>query len=90
MQYGTEQGVHHAGKLQVEGKDYVVADGDILIPLGKADVNHDGFTDLVAGSASDNIVTVFFASGEGYFRLSAFKSRENVEEAVRRFQKVVS
>lgn len=32
----------------------------------------------------------FGASGEGYFRLSAFNSRENVEEAVRRFQKVVS
>lgn len=27
----------------------------------------------------------FGASGEGYFRLSAFNSRENVEEAVRRF-----
>jgi LL-diaminopimelate aminotransferase len=32
----------------------------------------------------------FGASGEGYFRLSAFNSRANVEEAVRRFQKVVS
>jgi len=32
----------------------------------------------------------FGASGEGYFRLSAFNSRENVEEAVRRFQKVVA
>lgn len=32
----------------------------------------------------------FGASGEGYFRLSAFNSRENVEEAVKRFQKVVS
>lgn len=31
----------------------------------------------------------FGASGEGYFRLSAFNSRANVEEAVRRFQKVV-
>lgn len=31
----------------------------------------------------------FGAAGEGYFRLSAFNSRENVEEAVRRFQKVV-
>lgn len=31
----------------------------------------------------------FGASGEGYFRLSAFNSRENVEEAVRRFQKLV-
>ena len=32
----------------------------------------------------------FGACGEGYFRLSAFNSRENVEEAVKRFQKVVS
>lgn len=32
----------------------------------------------------------FGASGEGYFRLSAFNSRENVEEAVRRFRKVVA
>ena len=32
----------------------------------------------------------FGASGEGYFRLSAFNSRENVEEAVERFQKVVA
>ena len=32
----------------------------------------------------------FGASGEGYFRLSAFNSRSNVEEAVTRFQKVVS
>ena len=32
----------------------------------------------------------FGASGEGYFRLSAFNSRENVEEAVERFQNLVS
>lgn len=32
----------------------------------------------------------FGASGEGYFRLSAFNSRANVEEAVKRFQNVVS
>ncbi len=32
----------------------------------------------------------FGACGEGYFRLSAFNSRENVEEAVQRFQKAVS
>ncbi len=31
----------------------------------------------------------FGASGEGYFRLSAFNSRENVEEAVRRVQSLV-
>ena len=30
MQYGSEQAVRDAGKLQVHGKDYVVADGDIL------------------------------------------------------------
>jgi hypothetical protein len=30
MQFGTEQAVKDAGKLQIEGKDYVVADGDIL------------------------------------------------------------
>ena len=29
-QYGSEQAVKDAGRLQVEGKDYVVADGDIL------------------------------------------------------------
>lgn len=28
--YGTEQAVKDAGKLQIEGKDYIVADGDIL------------------------------------------------------------
>ena len=32
----------------------------------------------------------FGASGEGYFRLSAFNSRENIEKAVKRFQKIVS
>lgn len=32
----------------------------------------------------------FGASGEGYFRLSAFNSRENIEAAVERFQKLVS
>lgn len=32
----------------------------------------------------------FGACGEGYFRLSAFNSRANIEEAVARFQKVVS
>jgi LL-diaminopimelate aminotransferase len=32
----------------------------------------------------------FGACGEGYFRLSAFNSRANVEEAVKRFQKAVS
>ncbi len=31
----------------------------------------------------------FGASGEGYFRLSAFNSRDNINEAVRRFQQVV-
>jgi LL-diaminopimelate aminotransferase len=31
----------------------------------------------------------FGASGEGYFRLSAFNSRDNVEEAVQRVQKLV-
>jgi GTP-binding protein YchF len=30
MEYGSEQAVRDAGRLQVEGKDYVVADGDIL------------------------------------------------------------
>jgi ribosome-binding ATPase YchF (GTP1/OBG family) len=30
MEYGTEQAVKDAGRLQIEGKDYVVADGDIL------------------------------------------------------------
>lgn len=32
----------------------------------------------------------FGAAGEGYFRLSAFNSRENIEEAVRRIGKVMS
>jgi len=32
----------------------------------------------------------FGASGEGYFRLSAFNSRANVEQAVERFQNVVN
>ena len=31
----------------------------------------------------------FGTAGEGYFRLSAFNSRENIEEAVKRFQRVV-
>lgn len=31
----------------------------------------------------------FGASGEGYFRLSAFNSRDNVEEAVRRLQQLI-
>ncbi len=30
MQFGSEHAVHQAGKLQIEGKDYLVADGDIL------------------------------------------------------------
>ncbi|MBT4863968.1 MAG: LL-diaminopimelate aminotransferase [Planctomycetaceae bacterium] len=32
----------------------------------------------------------FGASGEGYFRLSAFNSRANVEEAVQRFQQMIA
>jgi LL-diaminopimelate aminotransferase len=32
----------------------------------------------------------FGASGEGYFRLSAFNSRTNVEEAVQRFQQMIA
>jgi len=32
----------------------------------------------------------FGACGEGYFRLSAFNSRANIEEAVQRFQRVVA
>jgi LL-diaminopimelate aminotransferase len=31
----------------------------------------------------------FGACGEGYFRLSAFNSRANVEEAVQRFAKII-
>jgi ribosome-binding ATPase YchF (GTP1/OBG family) len=30
MQHGSEPAVKDAGKLQIEGKDYVVSDGDIL------------------------------------------------------------
>jgi len=30
MEYGSEAGVREAGRLQIEGKEYVVADGDIL------------------------------------------------------------
>ena len=30
MEYGSERAVKEAGKLQVEGKDYVVSDGDIM------------------------------------------------------------
>ena len=30
MEYGSEHAVKEAGRLQVEGKDYVVADGDIM------------------------------------------------------------
>jgi hypothetical protein len=29
-EYGSEQAVKEAGKLQVEGKEYVVQDGDIM------------------------------------------------------------
>jgi LL-diaminopimelate aminotransferase len=32
----------------------------------------------------------FGAAGEGYFRLSAFNSRENIEEALQRFRQVVA
>lgn len=30
MQYGSEAAVREAGKLSIEGKDYVVQDGDIM------------------------------------------------------------
>jgi ribosome-binding ATPase len=30
MQYGSEQAVKDAGRLQLEGKDFIVSDGDIL------------------------------------------------------------
>jgi hypothetical protein len=30
MEHGSEVAVRDAGKLQVEGKDYLVADGDIM------------------------------------------------------------
>ena len=30
MEFGSEQAVKEAGRLQVEGKDYVVSDGDIM------------------------------------------------------------
>jgi len=30
MQYGTENAVKEAGRLQLEGKDYLVRDGDII------------------------------------------------------------
>jgi len=30
MQYGSEHALKEAGKMQLEGKDFVVSDGDIL------------------------------------------------------------
>ena len=30
MEFGSEQAVKEAGRFQVEGKDYVVSDGDIM------------------------------------------------------------
>ena len=30
MQYGSEAAVREAGKLSIEGKEYVVQDGDIM------------------------------------------------------------
>jgi ribosome-binding ATPase YchF (GTP1/OBG family) len=30
MKHGSEHAVKEAGKLQVEGKEYIVADGDIM------------------------------------------------------------
>ena len=30
IHYGSEQAVKEAGKLSVEGKDYVVQDGDVM------------------------------------------------------------
>jgi len=30
IEHGSEAGVKEAGRLQIEGKDYVVKDGDIL------------------------------------------------------------
>jgi ribosome-binding ATPase YchF (GTP1/OBG family) len=30
MEYGSEHALREAGKLRIEGKDYVVADGDIV------------------------------------------------------------
>ncbi len=30
MEFGSEQAVKEAGRLQVEGKDYVLSDGDIM------------------------------------------------------------
>ena len=30
MQYGSEAAVREAGKLGIEGKDYMVQDGDIM------------------------------------------------------------
>jgi len=30
LEYGSEQGVKESGRLQVEGKDYIVSDGDLI------------------------------------------------------------
>ncbi len=30
MQYGSENAVKDAGKMKLEGKDYIVQDGDIM------------------------------------------------------------
>jgi len=30
MQFGSEHAMKEAGRLQLEGKDYIVSDGDIL------------------------------------------------------------
>ena len=57
----------------------------VCIPAG---VDSWGFFDLLLGQA--HVVGTpgsgFGAAGEGYFRLSAFNSRENVEEAMGRIR----
>ncbi|HIP14827.1 MAG TPA: DUF933 domain-containing protein, partial [Sulfurimonas autotrophica] len=30
IQYGGEQGAKEAGKMRLEGKDYIVQDGDVM------------------------------------------------------------
>ena len=57
-----------------------------------AGVDSWGFFDLLLNKA--NVVGTpgsgFGAAGEGYFRLSAFNSRENVNEAMRRIKEALT
>ena len=91
------------GAAKVDDKARVIDGKGLIVAPGFIDLHTHSDSGLTRAATRDNlnylrqgVTTVvtgncgFGPSGEGYFRLSAFNSRENVEEALSRLRRVLS